>query len=50
MALISVAEALEHMLAHAAALPAETVPITDALGRVLAADIKALRTQPPSAI
>ncbi len=47
MALISVAQALDHVLAHAAPLAAETVPITDALGRVLAADLKALRTQPP---
>jgi molybdopterin molybdotransferase len=48
VALISVAEALDHVLAHAAPLAPETVPITDALGRVLAADIKALRTQPPA--
>ncbi len=47
MALISVVQALDHVLAHAAPLAAETVPITDALGRVLAADLKALRTQPP---
>ena len=48
MALISVAEALDHVLAHAAPLPPETVPLNDALGRVLAADLKALRTQPPA--
>jgi molybdopterin molybdotransferase len=47
VALISVAQALDHVLAHAAPLAAETVPITDAVGRVLAADLKALRTQPP---
>lgn len=48
MALISVAQALDHVLAHAAPLAAETVPLDDALGRVLAADLKALRTQPPA--
>lgn len=48
MALISVAEALDHVLAHAAPLPPEQVPLNDALGRVLAADLKALRTQPPA--
>ncbi len=47
MALISVAEALDHVLAHAAPLPPEQVALDDALGRVLAADLKALRTQPP---
>jgi molybdopterin molybdotransferase len=48
VALISVAQALDHVLAHAAPLAAETVPLGDALGRVLAADLKALRTQPPA--
>jgi molybdopterin molybdotransferase len=48
VALISVAEALDHVLAHAAPLPPEQVPLDDALGRVLAADLKALRTQPPA--
>jgi molybdopterin molybdotransferase len=48
VALISVAEALDHVLAHAGPLPPETVPLDDALGRVLAAERKALRTQPPA--
>jgi molybdopterin molybdotransferase len=48
VALISVAEALDHVLVHAAPLPPETVPLDDALGRVLAAELKALRTQPPA--
>lgn len=48
MALISVAQALDHVLAHAAPLPAEQVGLDDALGRVLAADLKARRTQPPA--
>src|SRR6516164_4492040 len=48
VALISVAQALDHVLAHAAPLPAEQVPLDEALGRVLAADLKALRTQPPA--
>ena len=39
MALISVAEALDRVLSHAAPLPHEQVPLDDALGRVLAADV-----------
>ena len=48
MALLSVAEALERVLAHAAPLPAEQTPLADAHGRVLATDLRALRTQPPA--
>jgi molybdopterin molybdotransferase len=48
VALLSVAEALQRVLEHAAPLPAEDAPLTDAAGRVLAADLKALRTQPPA--
>jgi molybdopterin molybdotransferase len=48
VALISVTEALDHVLAHAAPLPPEQVPLDDALGRVLAGELKALRTQPPA--
>ena len=48
MALISVAEALDHVLAHAAPLAAEEVPLGEAAGRVLALDLKARRTQPPA--
>jgi molybdopterin molybdotransferase len=47
MALISVEEALQRLLADAAPLGAETVPLAEAVGRVLAAPVKALRTQPP---
>ena len=47
-ALISVAEALDHVLAHAGALPADEVPLDAACGRVLAYDLKARRTQPPA--
>jgi molybdopterin molybdotransferase len=43
-----VAEALEKVLAGAEPLPAEPVPLNEADGRVLAADLKALRSQPPS--
>jgi molybdopterin molybdotransferase len=46
--LISVAEALDHVLANAAPLPADEVPIEDADGRVLAFGLKARRTQPPA--
>jgi molybdopterin molybdotransferase len=48
VALISVTEALDHVLAHAAPLPPEQVALDDALGRVLAGELKALRTQPPA--
>ena len=48
MALLSVAEALERVLEHAAPLPAEEAPLADADGRVLALPLKALRTQPPA--
>jgi molybdopterin molybdotransferase len=46
--LISVEQALQQVLAHAATLPAEQVPLAQADGRVLAADLQALRTQPPA--
>ncbi len=48
MALLSVAEALEHVLAHAKPLGAEEVPLTEADGRVLAVDLQSRRTQPPA--
>lgn len=50
MALMAVAEALGRVLADAAPLPAETVPLHDALGRVISENIAALRTQPPAAV
>jgi molybdopterin molybdotransferase len=50
MALMPVAEALARVLADARALPAETVPLNDAIGRVLTHDVTALRTQPPAAV
>jgi molybdopterin molybdotransferase len=42
-----VSEALQRVLAGAGSLATETVPLTDALGRVLADDLAAKRTQPP---
>jgi cyclic pyranopterin phosphate synthase len=48
MALLPVAEALERVLAQASALPAERVPLAEAHGRVLADDVRSLRTQPPA--
>lgn len=48
MALMPVAEALVRVLAEAEALPAEPTPLADAYGGVLAADVAALRTQPPA--
>jgi molybdopterin molybdotransferase len=47
---MSVAEALRRVLADATALPTEAVPLNDAYGRTLAADLTALRTQPPAAV
>ncbi len=46
-ALLPVGEALARLLDGAGALAAETVPISEAAGRVLAAPLDALRTQPP---
>src|SRR5579871_3200526 len=43
-----VAEALVRVLERAAPLPPQAVPLAQAHGRVLAADIAALRTQPPA--
>src|SRR3954464_5233186 len=43
-----VAEALARVLADADPLPAESAPLLEAHGRVLAADLNALRTQPPA--
>ena len=50
MPLMPVAEALVRVLADARALPAETVALDDALGRVLTENLNALRTQPPAAV
>ncbi len=50
MALMPVAEALQRVLADARPLPAEIVPLNDALGCVLTKDVIALRTQPPAAV
>lgn len=50
MALMPVAEALARVLADAAPLPGEPVPLTRAVGRVLTEDVKAQRTQPPAAV
>jgi molybdopterin molybdotransferase len=48
MPLMPVAEALKSVLAGASPLPVENVTLENALGRVLAQDIAALRTHPPS--
>jgi molybdopterin molybdotransferase len=50
MPLMPVAEALQRVLADAIPLPADIVPLNDALGRVLTEDVIALRTQPPAAV
>lgn len=50
MALMPVADAYAAVLKDAAALPEETVPLTDAHHRTLSRDIAALRTQPPAAM
>ncbi len=48
--MISVEEALSRLLAPLEKLPLEQVSIVDALGRVLAEDVAARRTQPPFAV
>lgn len=50
MALLPVAEALEKILAGAKPLPATEMPLSEALGCVLARDLVAKRTQPPAAV
>jgi molybdopterin molybdotransferase len=47
MKLLTVDEARARMLAAIAALPPETVPLDESLGRVLAEDVVAPRDQPP---
>jgi molybdopterin molybdotransferase len=47
MALLPVKEALERLLEGAAPGEGETVPLAEAAGRILAEDVRALRTQPP---
>ncbi len=48
--MLSVAEALERILKVFSPLPAETVSLSEAFGRVLAADVLARVTQPPHAV
>jgi len=50
VALLPVAQALARVLDGVAPLPAEQVNLGEAPGRVLAADLAALRTQPPDAL
>ncbi|MEM9580445.1 MAG: molybdopterin molybdotransferase MoeA, partial [Pseudomonadota bacterium] len=45
--MISVAQALDLVLALGAPMPGETVPLREAAGRMLAADVHAGRDQPP---
>lgn len=47
--MISVEEALTRLLAHVDVLPPEQISLADGLGRVLAEDVAARRTQPPFA-
>ncbi|MFV3077164.1 gephyrin-like molybdotransferase Glp [Niveispirillum fermenti] len=48
--MIPLSEARARILAAATLLPAEQVPITEGLGRVLAADVVARVTHPPTAV
>src|SRR6266851_6873003 len=48
--MISVEEALARLLAPLEPLPAEQISIAEAVGRVLAEDVAARRTQPPFAV
>jgi molybdopterin molybdotransferase len=50
VALISVEEALSRVLDGVKPLSAHVVPLAEAYGRVLAADLVSLRTQPPAAV
>ena len=51
MSLMAVSEALARVLAQANRLPPDLkVPLADAHGRVLTADVPALRTQPPASL
>ncbi|MGE0667443.1 MAG: gephyrin-like molybdotransferase Glp [Sphingomonadales bacterium] len=45
--MIAVDEALERIVARCLLMPSESVALTEAAGRVLAADVAARRTQPP---
>src|SRR3954470_13357318 len=47
-ALLSVADALARVIDGVEPLPPENAPLVEAEGRVLAADVAALRTQPPA--
>jgi molybdopterin molybdotransferase len=47
---MTVTEALAHIMEGAVPLPVQSVPLKDALGRVLAEDLVAQRTQPPAAV
>ena len=46
--MLSVEDALQRIVAAVAPLPAETVSVATALGRVLAEDLHARTSQPPS--
>ena len=48
--MISVEEALARLLEPLTALPPEQISLVDGLGRVLAEDVAARRTQPPFAV
>lgn len=48
--MLSVSDARERILATLEPLPAEQVGVADSLGRVLAHDVAARRTQPPAAV
>ena len=48
--MLSVQQALERILEAMSALPGEQVSVADGLGRVLASDVVARRTQPPAAM
>ena len=47
MKLLAVEDARARMLAEIAPLPAQTLPLAEAIGRVLAEDVSAIRDQPP---
>ena len=48
MSLMPVADALARVLDGVTVLPSEEIPVGEAHGRVLAAPLASLRTQPPA--
>ncbi|MEC8087013.1 MAG: molybdopterin molybdenumtransferase MoeA, partial [Pseudomonadota bacterium] len=48
--LLPVADAQQRIIAAMSPTPAEQIPLSEGLGRVLAKDVQSRRTQPPTAV